>query len=1011
MNVKMLDRLLKRCLLAMVATCMYAAASAQSVTGRVTDVGNAPLAGVSVRSSDGAKATQTNEKGEFSLAVAAGTVLKLSYIGFKPQEITYNGSPLQIIMERSAETLITDVVVIGYGTARKKDVTGTTARANLAAFKESPNVNILQSLQGSVPGLNVGAVTKAGTSPSVTIRGRTSISGTANPLIVLDGIIFRGNLNDINPADIASVDVLKDASATAIYGSQASNGVLLMTTKTGRAGKKPTVSYNGALTLSQVSNKDMLPMDKDGFLQFVADRWISESRTGTDLTQPNPNWDVLSRLSAESAKGYQAGRVTNWWDLLTNKNPLMQNHDISIAGRSESTSYFFSLGYTNQENVVVNDNYKRYSFRVNLENRVTSWLKAGVQASYGISDYSGVSPTLNNIMRFTPYLAAYDSTGKPVRLPDGSILNPLLEKEQNNFDKRRNLFGLLYADVTIPWIKGLNYRINFGNNYITEQQFNFNLYGANFTGSGSKMNSSEYNQTLDNIISYRNEFGDHGINATFVYGYEKRNYEQTNANASNFANPALGYNSLEAGQPSLQTVNSDAWKEASLYQMYRLIYSYKDRYVLTGTVRNDGFSGFGPENKTGVFPSAAFAWRIIEEPWAKERLGPVDDLKLRVSYGSNGNRTVGRYQTLSRMNASVANGYLFGDNALAQQGQGIASLANRGLKWETTKTLNFGLDFSLYSGRLSGEVNYYTAQTSNLLYTVNIPSINGQTSIPFNIGKLDNKGIELALNGTPVKNKDFSWDINGSFSLNRNKVVSITGIDANKDGREDDLVSSKIFIGKPYGVAYDYNIIGMWQVADHNAGSIPGGFTYGTYKVEDVNGDGSYTASADRKILGYSDPTYRFSILNTLRYKAFEFKMFVNSIQGGRKYYYGQPGTTLPNPDNMRYNNFFKFDYWTPENPGARFRQIGYYTTALGETFSPYVQRSFVRLQDVTLSYTLPASITQKLKVNRLSAYLNGKNLLTFTDWDGWDPETGTGLDISAYPVLRSYTVGLNVEF
>ncbi|WP_423736032.1 SusC/RagA family TonB-linked outer membrane protein [Chitinophaga caseinilytica] len=1007
----MLHTTFKTMLLTIFTICLCAESYAQSFTGRVTDVGNLPLAGVSVRSSDGAKATQTNEKGEFTLQVKSGTVLRLTYVGFTPQDITYNGSPLQIIMERQAETIVTDVVVIGYGTARKKDVTGTTARANLTAFRESPNVNILQSLQGSVPGLNVGAVTTAGSSPSVSIRGRTSLSGTTSPLIVLDGIIFRGNLADINPADIASVDVLKDASATAIYGSQASNGVLLMTTKTGRAGKKPLISYNGALTLSQVSNRDMLPLDKEGYLQFVADRWINESRTGANLDAPNPSWDPLTRMSAESAKGFQAGVNTDWWQLLTNRNPLMQNHDVSVSGRSENTAYFFSLGYTNQENVIINDTYKRYSFRVNLESKVASWLKVGVQSSYGISDYSGVAPTLTTVIRNTPFLSAYDSTGKPLRLPDGSNLNPILQTQQNNLDKRYNLFGLMYADVTVPWVKGLNYRVNFGQNYVTAQQFNFDLYGANFTGSGSKMNSSEYNQTLDHIFNYRREFGDHGINATFVYGFEKRKFEQTNANASNFANPALGYHSLEAGQPSLQTVNSDAWKETSLYQMYRLIYSYKDRYVFTGTVRNDGFSGFGPGNKTGVFPSAALAWRITEEPWAKGKLGKIDDLKFRLSYGANGNRTVGRYQTLSRMNASIANGYLFGDGGLALQGQGIGSLANQGLKWETTKTLNFGLDFSLYSGRLSGEVNYYTANTSNLLYTVNIPSVNGQTSIPFNVGKLHNKGVELALNGTPVRNKNFSWDVNTSFSLNRNKVVSITGIDANKDGKEDDLVASKIFIGQPYGVAYDYNIIGMWQVADRNAGIIPGGFTYGTYKVEDMNNDGAYTAAADRKILGYTDPSYRFSILNTLRYKAFEFKMFVNSIQGGKKYYYGQPGSTLPNPDNMQNRNFFKFDYWTPENPNARYRQIGYYSAALGETFSPYVQRSFVRLQDVTLSYSLPASITQKLNISRLSAYVNGKNLLTLSDWDGWDPESGTGLNLEAFPLLRSYTVGLNVEF
>ena len=241
--------------------------------------------------------------------------------------------------------------------------------------------------------------------------------------------------------------------------------------------------------------------------------------------------------------------------------------------------------------------------------------------------------------------------------------------------------------------------------------------------------------------------------------------------------------------------------------------------------------------------------------------------------------------------------------------------------------------------------------------------------------------------------------------------MSILGIDTNKDGREDDLVSSKIFIDHPYGVAYDYNITGMWQIADHEAGRIPNGFTYGTYQVEDVNGDGAYTAAADRKILGYTDPSYRFSIMNALSYKAWEFKFFINSIQGGRDYYYGQPGSSLANPDNIYGSNLFKFDYWTPENPDARYRQIGYYTVALGETFSPYIQRSFIRLQDATLSYSLPESLLQKAKIGRAKVFVNGKNLLTLSDWDGWDPETGSGLNAGAYPLLRSYTAGLNFEF
>lgn len=298
------------------------------------------------------------------------------------------------------------------------------------------------------------------------------------------------------------------------------------------------------------------------------------------------------------------------------------------------------------------------------------------------------------------------------------------------------------------------------------------------------------------------------------------------------------------------------------------------------------------------------------------------------------------------------------------------------------------------------------------MYDIDIPRINGLDKISSNIGKMRNRGFEMSVTGVPIETKDFSWDITFNFSRNRNKVVSILGIDADGDGKEDDLVTNKIFINHPYGVCYDYNIIGMWQIADKQAGLIPDGFEYGTYKVQDVNNDGKYTADQDRIILGYTDPAYRFSIQNSFRYKNWELKFLINSIQGGKNYYYGQPGSSLPNPDNIYQNNLFNFDYWTPENPNARYRQLGYYTQALGGSgFSPYVQRSFVRLQDVTISYNVPSAFLNKFKVNRLKLYVTGKNLLTFTDWDGWDPETGTGLVSNQYPVMRSYSVGLNLEF
>lgn len=980
------------------------------ISGIIKDDKGIPIIGANVIEKGTTNGTVTDIDGRFELNAPADATLQFSYIGFLTQEIPVKGkSSLQVQLKEDSQKL-DEVVVIGYGTAKKSDLTGTVVRADLATLQESPNISLGSALQGTVPGLNVGAVSEAGKDPSMSIRGRTSISGGNSPLIVLDGIIFRGSLVDLNTNDIESIDILKDASAAAIYGSEASNGVMLITSKTGKVMSKPTIEYSGSFSYQQPTNKEMLPQGRDGFLQKIADRFLNESRTGNDMLQMNPNWDVTKHLMDRNVlDGYENGTDTNWWDLLTNKMPYIQSHNLSVRGKNELSSYYFSLGYTDQDNLVVNDSYQRYNVRVNMDTKITNWFKVGLQSFFTSSDYSGVAPSLDNVVKLPPIAAVQDKEGEYIREPYKSILNPIHQTQQDDVQRRYNLFANFYADIDIPFIKGLNYRLNFSQNLITGQDYNFNKWGKNFTGAGSKKNDSQYNWTADNILSYKNTFGQHAVNGTFVYGVEKRVYESTTAGASSFSNDILGYNNLAAGQSDLQTAASSAWQESSLYTMLRVGYTFNDRYSFTGTVRRDGFSGFGAKNKFGVFPSAALAWRISEENFIKKNINWIDNLKLRLSYGTNGNRTVGRYQTMATLGSEY--GYLFGDEAGAEQIQWIKSLANADLKWETTNTFNIGVDFSVLNGRLFGNVEYYLSNTNNLLYNINIPQINGLDKIPTNIGKLKNTGQEFSVTGVPVQSRDFSWDITFNFSRNRNKVVSILGIDADGDGREDDLISSKIFMDKPYGVFYDYNLTGMWQIADKQNGSIPDGFDIGTYQVEDVNKDGKYTADMDRKIIGYEDPAYRFSIQNAFRYKDWEFKFFINSVQGGKDRYYGQPGKSLQNPDNIYQENLFTFDYWTPENPDARYRQLGYYTQALGYAYSPYIQRNFVRLQDVTLTYSVPSVWLKKFSVNRLKLYVTGKNLLTLTDWDGWDPETGTGLDASKYPVMRSYSIGLNLEF
>ncbi len=982
------------------------------VAGKVTDTNGQPLPGVTVVVKGTTQGTVTNADGEYSLTKAPSNgILLFSFVGMKTQEIDIdNRTEINVEMEEDAIG-IEEVVAIGYGTAKKKDLAGSIVRADLDALRESSNVSLASALQGTIPGLNVGAVTSAGSSPDISIRGRTSISGGTSPLIILDGIIYRGSMVDINMNDVESIDVLKDASAAAIYGSQASNGVILINTKTSQTKSKPEIQYSGSLTVQESTTNQMMPMDRDGFLQLIADTYISESRTGSGLLEANPDWDVSSYLmDANAVNGYINGTNTNWWKMLTNDKPYIQNHNLSIQGKSELSSYFMSMGYTEQTNLIINDTYKRYNLRLNLDTKITNWLKIGTQSFFTNSDYSGISPSISNVVQLPPVCAVTDGDGEYITYPYKSVLNPMLQIEQDNVDKRYNFFGNFYVDADIPFIKGLNYHLNFSQNLINDKDYTFNPYGNNLTGSASKANGSQYNWTLDNIFTYKRNFGEHELNATFVYGAEERHYESTTASGSDFSSDKLGYDYLDASNAELQTASSSAWKESSVYSMFRAGYTYNGRYIFTGTIRRDGFSGFSSKNKFAWFPSAALAWRISEEDFFKNCVNWLDNLKLRASYGSNGNRTVSRYETLATVGTTDA--YLFGDDADAEKGLYISSMANEDLKWETTTSFNLGLDFSAINGRVTGVFEYYRSHTYDLLYNISIPYMNnGLSSIATNIGELANHGYELSVTGIPVKTRDFQWTATVNFSLNRNKVQTILGLDDDGDGKEDDLVSSKIFIGHPYGVCYDFNQIGMWQVEDYEAGIIPDGFTYGTYKIEDISGEGSYTSANDRKIIGYTDPSYRFSIQNTLSYKDWELKIFVNSIQGGKDYYYGQPGSSLQNPDNTYQNNSFKWDYWTPENPGARYRQTGYYSPALGSSYSPYVQRSFIRLQNVTLSYSLPAKWLDKIQIKHLNLYVSGKNLLTLTDWDGWDPETGTGLSYGSYPLLRSYSIGVNFEF
>jgi len=985
-----------------------------NITGTVLDETDTPLPGATVLLKGTTIGTTTDLSGKYSLDVPrANAVLVFSFIGYTTQEIPVgNQSQLDVKMTTDLSSL-DEVVVIGYGTVDKRDLTGAVANVDVKKQEELANVNLMQSLQGRVAGLSVGATTSSGADPRIDIRGQSTLSSNAGdnaPLIVLDGIIYRGSMVDINPSTVESIEVLKDGSAAAVYGSQASNGVILITTKRGKVEGKPIISYSGQYSL-QVPTNTLEPYNAAESKAFLDDVYWESSRLKPDYLQPNPDFDVTNFLKTQQiGQGYRDNLDNDWWGMLTG-NGSINKHDVSIMGRTENSGYFVSAGILDQKGFVKNDDFKRLSLNINMDTRITDWLQFGMETFLTSSDYSGESPSVNNLFHMQPFMPIYDQNGEYELQPDGLTLNPFLQAQIIDEEKRLNLFGNFHFDVQLPFIEGFNYRVNFGNNFIQNTHNQFNQWGANFTGEGYKEHQQRYSYVLDNIVTYKKTFKEkHRLNLTFLYGVEKIQTDSTKSVAQGFVNPTLGYNQLQAGNPALNIIGSGAEEETSLYTMGRAIYTYDDKYMVTATVRRDGFSGFGSESKIGIFPSLALGWILSEESFMAS--SGIDFLKLRASYGQTGRRGVSRYQTLATVNAEPT--IVFGDGNSATIGQWINSMANNQLRWETTTGLNIGADFELLKSRLYGNIEYYRNNTKDILYKIQIPQLTGFSILANNVGNVKNHGLELVLNGRVIDRPEMTLETGFNFSRNRNEIVSIIGADNNGDGKEDDLVTNNLFVGHPQNVIFDYEVTGMWQFNDE----IPDGFFPGTYKLDDANGDG-IISPADRKIIGNKDPSYRFGITNTFTYKNFSLYVFINSIQGGKDFYYadGSPYADgdLFKRDQLSYSNAMAWDYWLPENPNAKYRRLDLPSSFVGR---PYDQRSFVRLQDVSLAYSFSPSVLERLKIQSLKINLSAKNLATWTKWEGWDPETGAGLvagkitdDIVGLPVMRSYTVGLNIQF
>lgn len=963
------------------------------ITGMVIDTNGEALIGVSILAKKNGIGTITDVDGKFTINVSLGETLQFSYVGYETLEVAVTNKTrnnLEITLKPDTQ-LLDEVVVVGYGSQSKRNVTGAVSKIKMETMENLPNTSVTQALRGRVAGVQFTDNGRPGQNGTILIRGPRSLSADNNPLIVLDGIIYEGVISDINPSDIASMEILKDASASAIYGSRAANGVILITSKKGTT-EKPSVRLNALYGISK-ANKTLNILSPERYVQKILDY-----RRETGL--PYDENDVASYMAPNEAENYLAGKTIDPLEVGM-QDASIHTYDLSISGKSEKVNYYFSANLSKEKGLIKNDNQDRVSFRINLETMITDWLTIGTNSIYARRDYSGVVANLYSIYRSSPYGTLYDEEGVPRQfIVDGETLanNVLYPMYYNsNEHVQNNLFGTFYANIKIPFIEGLSYKFNASPNLRWTHDYSAvkqDERREDDMKTASKKNTNYYNWMVENIINYSRNFGkNHFVDLTLMYSRNAQEQEYSTSGASQLSSDALGWNNLALG--TTQTAASGGQKIEGVSYMARLNYRLMDRYLATFTIRRDGSSVFSANNKYATFPSAALSWIISEEEFMK-KVDFIDMLKLRVSYGATGNQAISPYQSLNTL-GSV--NYVYGDGGTTSIGYYPNKMANPNLKWETTYSTNIGLDFQILRGRIGGTIEWYNMQTKDLLMKRTLPAMSGFGNIWTNLGQVDNRGIEVTLNTVNIRTEDFEWSSDITFSHNKNKIVHLYKSDTDGDGKEDDDLGNKWFIGKPITTYYDYVFDGIYQEGD----DLPKGVNPGDIRVKDTDGNGSITAD-DRKNIGQGgQPKFRWGLNNTFRYKNFTLSFFLNAMQGWKGSFSLANGGTP-----SRSLNFVDMGWWTPENKSQTRPSL---THTNQYNIGWYYSRDFIRIQDVSLSYDVPRSFLNKINLNSLRLFISGKNLYTFTDWPGVDPETGTNTYETSYPMPRTITIGANISF
>ncbi|MBL7969629.1 MAG: TonB-dependent receptor [Prolixibacteraceae bacterium] len=1004
--------------------------------------------------------TVTNQDGNFSISIPANAkTLKVSFVGMKSQDIQIGSKTEFSIKLESEFTSLDEVVAIGYGSSKKRDLTGAVSSVKGNDLVQLPTMRSDQALQGRAAGVSVQNTDgEPGGNVTIRIRGGNSITGGNSALVVIDGM-QGGNLNTINPNDIESMEVLKDASATAIYGARGANGVILITTKKGAQGK-PVVNYSYNAGIQTLAHKLELLSAGDFARKSNA---YAASQNGTPSSPITP----ILPFTDQQIASYDENGGTDWQNEIF-RSGLLQNHLLSISGGSENTKYFISGGYVDQEGILIETKYKRFTLRSNLETKINSWLKAGVNLNL-VKDKGNVPPTgegtyfgdilgqvVNTVARFDPLTPVYNADGnynfkalkggpdKTKGYADPDVWNPVALAKETKAEKTNNTNDI-NAFLEFALAKGLTLRVT---GAVSTNNMDNKVYygsktqpGAGTNGLGKlEFDKYEFYQN-SNILTYDNTFKEkHHLILTGVAEQQSSIEKYTYIEAQGFFTDDTGIDDL-GGAGQINSRTNSTTKTAINSFLGRANYIFDNKYLFTISYRADGSSVFGENTKWGYFPSGALAWKASEEGFVKE-LNIFSDLKLRSSWGKTGNQGIQPYQTL----ASVTSGYNYpylGDGSTSI-GFALGNAANPNLKWETTTQTDLGLDLGFFNQRLTATIDVYKKKTEDLLLNQQLAGYTGFSTILTNIGSIENKGLEFSIGATPVAQKDINWTTNFNISFNRSKILALATSDplqiiTNTGGgyniwRNGAYSLKNLVVGQPVEQMYGYTCLGTWSEAER-AEALKYGQLPGDQKWKDVNGDGKIDKAHDgNEIIGDAAPDYIFGWNNSITFKNFNLSFLIQGTQGNKIFNAVRIKTESPvYGTGVNLNN-----RWTSENQNTnvpaftdtqtRTIQLQGHSSKISmgtdNRSSRYIEDgSYIRLKNISLTYNLPQALLNSINVSRLSVFLSASNLITITNYSGYDPEVssfnkgsrvragGLGIDLSNYPTAKTVSCGINLTF